>query len=116
MSKILFTKNEIRSHFNAAEFVSKTRAQVNKDLAGLSVFEVPVSSSGMDPLKSLQDDLIPIIEDLSDAGNLYQFIYKVDLPERSFQEALSNHDFFELSYLIVQREAQKVFLRIKFQM
>jgi hypothetical protein len=115
LSQILYTKNEIRSHFNAAEFVSNTRAQVNKDLAGLSITEIPNHNSEIDPLVSLQNDLMPIIEELNNAGNLSQFIYKVDLPEKLFQEALFAGNYDELSYLIIQREAQKVFLRRKFR-
>jgi hypothetical protein len=64
-----------------------------------------------DPLGDLIEQLIPIISVMKD---LQQFIYKVDLPEKIYINAVSQLNWHELSYQIIRQEAQKVFLRDRF--
>jgi hypothetical protein len=104
------TENELKKTFETAKFVEKTCAQINKDLNGLS--DVIISNRQLnDPLGDLIEQLIPIISVMKD---LQQFIYKVDLPEKIYINAVSQLNWHELSYQIIRQEAQKVFLRDRF--
>jgi|688.fasta_scaffold1894602_1 hypothetical protein len=107
---LIGTENELKKTFETAKFVEKTCAQINKDLNGLS--DVIISNRQLnDPLGDLIEQLIPIISVMKD---LQQFIYKVDLPEKIYINAVSQLNWHELSYQIIRQEAQKVFLRDRF--
>ncbi len=62
----------------------------------------------------IEAHLIAIISDMSDSI-LQQFVYKVDLKEYDYLNAISARDNFQkLVFLIIQREAQKVYFKIQF--
>ncbi|MCC7453968.1 MAG: hypothetical protein IT222_07375 [Crocinitomix sp.] len=108
---LITTENELKKAFDTVNFVEQTCAQINKDLNGLS--ERIVSTRQLnDPLADFIEQLIPIISEMKD---LQQFIYKVDLPEKIYINAVSQLNWHELSYQIIRREAQKVFLRDRFR-
>ncbi len=107
---LITTENELKKAFDTTNFVDQTCAQINKDLIGLS--DAIISNRQLnDPLEDLTEQLIPIISAMKD---LQQFIYKVDLPEKIYINALSQLNWHDLSYQIIRREAQKVFLRDRF--
>jgi len=92
----------------------KTCKQIQKDLLGLTTraheFRINFEE---DVLAQMVDSMQFVIEGLS-GGELQQFIYKVDLKEQDFNAAISqNDDYEELIFLIIQREAQKVYLKHK---
>ncbi len=58
--------------------------------------------------------LLPILNQLAEQSKLSQFIYLVDLNEDDFKKSLQQQGFSELSYLVIKREAQKVYLKNKF--
>lgn len=115
MTYLIQTKNEIREYFNSADFLIQTYGQINKDLIGISHLNIVVPDKGINnPLNNLTVQLSPIFDQLSESGNLSQFIYKVDLNENDFQNALNQSNWDELAFLVIRREAQKVFLKKKF--
>lgn len=110
--------NELNGFFNQRQFVESTVAQINKDLLGLSYADFVLHENNeFTILENLIRNLQPILLELSkrQPEQLSQFIYRVDLPEKKFHSALAENQSFEkLAYLIIEREAQKVFLRQKF--
>jgi len=112
---LLTTKNDIKNFFSKEEFVLKTCQQIQKDLLGLSSnnqdFKIDFNQ---DVMLQLVDLMQLELKNLSGA-ELQQFIYKVDLNEHVFNAAIAqNDDYEELIFLIIQREAQKVYLKHKF--
>jgi hypothetical protein len=110
--------SDLTSFFNQKDFVVSTIAQINKDLQGLYYDDYTVN---LDHSENLLDDsiraLVPILNLLSKRKpeQLSQFIYKVDLNEKKFFDSLSRDQTLKhLSYLILEREAQKVYLRKRF--
>lgn len=108
----------LNSLFNQKDFVVSTIAQINKDLQGLYYEDYTIDLEHSDNL--LQDSinaLAPILTALSkrQPEQLSQFIYKVDLNEKKFFDSISHDQSLEhLSHLILEREAQKVYLRRRF--
>jgi hypothetical protein len=111
---LLTTKNDIKNFFSREEFVLKTCQQIQKDLLGLSTlnqnFDIDFDQ---DVMLQMVDLMRLELKNLS-RTELQQFIYKVDLNEQGFNTAISqNDDNEELIFLIIQREAQKVYLKHK---
>lgn len=105
-------------HFNNQEFIDATIAQLNKDLQGLFFDEL---KSDFNPDSSIIDQLIvvlqPVLQALSkqQPEQLSQFIYRVDLGEKKYIDSLAQDiSLKQLAYLVIEREAQKVYLRAKF--
>ncbi len=92
-----------------------TIQQIHKDLAGLVTLKSEVLLDfELDIYPQLEDHLKELLKELNDS-ELQQFVYKVDLKEHDFLNALSAQDDFEkLSFLIIQREAQKVYLKSQY--
>lgn len=108
-------RNELALSFYNEEFVLKTLEQINKDLSGLESAEVVFNIDfERDVLEQLIDQLATILLKMNNR-NIQQFIYRVDLKESDFLKSVSKEDDFqELAFLIIRREAQKVYLRSKF--
>lgn len=113
-----YSNNKLNTYFNQREFVEATVAQINKDLQGLyhGEFSIDIDSS-----QNILDDLIkaltPVLVELSKnrPEQLAQFIYRVDLNEKRFMDSISHNLILDhLSGLIIEREAQKVYLRKRF--
>tara|TARA_B110000037_G_scaffold15096_1_gene15758 strand:- start:4513 stop:4884 length:372 start_codon:yes stop_codon:yes gene_type:complete len=101
---------------NSTEFANNTCAQINKDLQGVSLAMVALNNIEAPTIfEHLIHQLNPILENLAEQGKLSQFIYLVDLNEREFKNSFAQQDFSELSYLVIKREAQKVYLKNKFR-
>jgi hypothetical protein len=110
--------HELQSFLNQKDFVDATVAQINKDLQGLFYgnFEAAKTPEN-NLLENLVQPLKPILVELSkrQPEQLSQFIYRVDLAEKKFFESLSSDETLQrLSLLIIEREALKVYLRLKF--
>lgn len=109
------TSLELKDFFNNEEFVIKTCQQINKDLVGL--IENPLSFN-LDFERDILDQLVKVLtENLKkmNSHNVLQFSYKVDLKELEFESNLNrNLGFEDLAFKVIRREAQKVFLRIKY--
>lgn len=108
-------RQDLDFYFNNETFVLKTIEQITKDLGGLESANIQfkVDMDG-DVLKQLVDLLSGTLLKMNNR-NIQQFIYTVDVKERDFLKAIAKEDDFqELAYLIVRREAQKVYLRAKF--
>lgn len=119
MSLSVNRKKEINTFFNSQEFVESTIAQLNKDLQGLYFDEL---KSDFDSDSSFIDQLIlklqPVLQTISkqQPEQLSQFIYRVDLGEKNYLDSISDDISLKgLSYLVIEREAQKVYLRAKFK-
>ena len=111
--------SDLSLHFNNQEFIDATIAQLNKDLQGL-FFEELKSDFNAD--SSIIDQLIstlqPVLQSLSKQHpeQLSQLIYRVDLGEKKYIDSLTQDiSLKQLSYLVIEREAQKVYLRSKFK-
>lgn len=109
------TKKDLVHHFDSEDFVSKTIAQINKDLGGVSeVFVESKTDTGEKALAQLIAQLKDVLEGFDNYEKLMQFIYRVDLNESDFHVALEKGEWEVLAFLIIRREAQKVYLRQKF--
>ena len=120
----MYMKNEIRipqttidlkNCFTEEEFVVKTCQQINKDLVGLvdnpEQFNIDLDG---DVLGQMTITVERIIKGIS-THNLQQFMYKVDLNESTFLNLLGDKNATdELAFLIIKREAQKIYLRKQF--
>lgn len=112
-------KNEINAFFDSKAFVDSTIGQLNKDLQGLFFDELNSDFNSDTPIiDQLISKLQPVLQSLSkqQPEQLSQFIYRVDLGEKKYIDSLANDiSLKELSYLVIEREAQKVYLRAKFK-
>ncbi|MFT5820772.1 MAG: hypothetical protein ACI8ZM_002019 [Crocinitomix sp.] len=101
---------------NSLEFAAQTCVQINKDLQGVSLATVSLTNI-KEPtiLEDLMHQLIPILNELVAQSKLSQFIYLVDLNEVDFKKSLQHENFSDLAYLVIKREAQKVYLKNKFR-
>ncbi|UKN00831.1 hypothetical protein K6119_13940 [Paracrocinitomix mangrovi] len=108
-------KTGLSKYFDKAEFVQKTIAQIEKDLDGLCKLQVEFTSTKEDDvLDHIMVQLSEVLKQMS-SRNLQQFIYRVDLQEGQYLEALRKEDeLVELSYMVIRREALKVYLRTQF--
>jgi len=108
-------KKDLVHYFDSEDFVSKTIVQINKDLGGVSeVFVESKTDTGEKALTQLIAQLINVLERFENYEKLMQFIYRVDLNESDFYVALEKGEWEVLTFLIIRREAQKVYLRQKF--
>lgn len=107
---------EVEAFFDSRSFVEKTAAQINKDLSGLT--DMSIQLDDLDQQKDVLGFFLGHIEtaliDLIKLNQLQQFIYRVDLPEKDFLKQLSAGDLTELAYLVLRREAKKVYLKERF--
>ncbi|WP_027420987.1 hypothetical protein [Crocinitomix catalasitica] len=97
--------------FDKEKFVAETIAQINKDFAyELPPFTTVLDVNGGVVLKDLVSQLEIILREFNYSA-LLQSIYRIDLNERKFNNALQADDFSKIAYLIIERSAQKVYLR-----
>lgn len=65
-------------------------------------------------LDQLQSKVAFILKSMP-SSNLQQFIYRVDIKESIFTNAVAqNDDLMQLAFETIKREAQKVYLRARF--
>lgn len=114
-NKLPVSSLELKKCFSNEEFVIKTCQQIDKDLAGLieDHFEFDIDFEE----DVLQQMVRTVAKNLKNLGhsNLLQFVYKVDLNEKELKSNLNRQLGLEdLAFKIIRREAQKIFLRLKF--
>lgn len=114
MTSLIKSESEIRNCLDADEFVLATIAQINKDLGGISELSLVFDKVSTNQLESLREQMKQILSLLQNLGRIAQFIYRVDLNERDFRKTLQDENWHELAFLVIRREAQKVFLRHHF--
>lgn len=91
--------------------------QIAKDFA-VSQVDFPESFSlevfSLDNLQAIvQEKLVQIMA--KGERQTLQLLYTIDLPEKKFLSILQNEDVAKsLCYLILEREAQKIYFRLKF--
>lgn len=96
----------------------ETAKQINKD-AGENWIDLEDEVSFQDP-QSIFDLVRPHIDTLCDCDipGLVRLFYRVDLPERKVQEVIEEEDpgkvVDHLTFLLVRREALKVFYRLSY--
>lgn len=112
-------KTEWLSRFSNDEaFVQKTLEQIEKDAIGY--IDVPrfISNNNLIYANSvawISSILHRIME--KNRAQFLQYLYRVDIPEKIVHPILkdwSESSYQELAKIILEREAQKVFLRAKF--
>lgn len=109
------TSLDLKTYFSQEEFVVKTCQQINKDMVGLIQnpleFNVDLEQDVLEQLVRIVAQNLKKMSDL----HLRQFIYKVDMKEQEFESNLNRQLGIEdLAFKVIRREAQKIFLRIKF--
>ncbi len=105
--------NALKNH----DFLSKTYAQLNKDLNGLVDTKLMVDERlAEEPLYGLIHQLSPLVKELIANNKLAQFIYSIDLKEATYKSYLLDKITFNdfLTHIII-RAAQKVYLRTYFK-
>jgi hypothetical protein len=95
--------------------VIQTCQQINKDLLGLIddpvTFDIDMDEHVLSQMIQIVSEIIKRIA----KQNLAQFIYKVDLKEANFIELIDREKgLSELAFMVVRREAQKIYLRRHF--
>ena len=107
---------QTKKQFENIDFLKETCQQINKDLNGYSDAEIRLTEGLLEnPLHDLTEQLIIIISALENRKVLKPFIYTVDLSEKKFVSfLLGENDTGQLAYDIVERCAQKVYLRWHF--
>lgn len=109
--------NKLNELYNQPTFVHKTQLQVLKDFNQLNI---EIDESIRSEVYNL-DQLVQIISAALESynslpgANFDQLFYTIDLPEKEIREIQQEEDFNEqLAFLIIKREAYKVYLRSKF--
>jgi len=102
----------LQKFFSEEEFVLGTIQQIHKDLSGLVALDHDLKVDfTADIYPQLEAHLQELFLKMNDQL-IQQFVYKVDLKEYDFLNALSaQDDYRKLCFLIIQREAQKVYFK-----
>jgi hypothetical protein len=115
--KTALTAHEFSELITQDDFVLKTQRQLVKDFGTVGQsFDPQFSEQSLtasEILVEVQSRLIALME----LGEqiLLRFLYQVDIPEQDFLKLIGNAKIAtELSELILQREAYKVYLRSQF--
>ena len=116
MQNKTFNNLDVKLQLNQVNFLTKTHDQVNKDLNGLCDQTISITPKLLEaPLIEFTIQLDKILIYLEKINRLNQFIYLIDLKESIF---LAYQDrsisLSELSYAVIERAAQKVYLRAYF--
>ncbi|MBK7130121.1 MAG: hypothetical protein IPM74_16895 [Crocinitomicaceae bacterium] len=116
--KLVLSRQNLTTYFQGEQFVRDTIAQINKDLGEFDIIEPSIEFYALhDKLRQLVIILAPVLDKLArHAGDqLAQFIYRVDVNETIFKQCMSEaQPYHHLAEQVIQRCAQKVYLRIKF--
>lgn len=114
MTALIKSETEIRNFLDADEFVQETIVQMNKDLDGISELSMFFDEVSANQLESLREQMKQILISVQNPERIAQFVYRVDLNEHDFRNALQDENWHDLAFLVIRREAQKVFLRHHF--
>lgn len=116
MQHLNLNQLQSKKQFENIDFLKETCQQINKDLIGYSSAKITLTEALLDqPLVELINQIKLILPGLINDKTLKPFIYTVDIPENKFVSFLLNDKTVdELAYDIVERCAQKVYLRWHF--
>ena len=108
-----FSEKQLLERFQNVDFVVHTQAQIVKDFER-SGFTVDLSVENPLTLEELtlavEKSLTAVM--LSGETKMLQLLYQIDLPQEHFLSLIKDPHFLsKMALLIVQREAQKVYLR-----
>ena len=101
--------------FNSQEFIEKTVAQINKDFPQ-EVQPIQNTADTEQIYFALRDRISFLVKECK--RTIPQYIYQVDLPENSVNQVFSTtleQAIDNLTLMVLEREAQKVYLRAAFQ-
>lgn len=112
-------QTEWLSRFSSDEaFIQKTLEQIEKDAQGYVDVPKFISNTNLiyeNSVSWISSILHKIME--KNRAQFIQYLYRVDIPEKIVHPILkdwSESSYEELAKIILEREAQKVFLRAKF--
>lgn len=113
---MLLSHQQFLEHFQNADFILKTQAQIAKDFERLG-YEAPeqlkTTVHSPDSLVDLVEDMLLEVVQLGESHTL-QLLYIIDVPQEDFLALTTDPDFLQkASLLIIKREAQKIYLRSK---
>ena len=118
MSDLIKTESDLNSFINEGDFVERTCSQINKDFSTIYPKEIDFQfNSNETLLKQLIYQLSKVIDEVSKmgSGTMLQLMYTNYLTENKYYNSLGYDDSSQkLAFLIIQREAQKVYLKNKF--
>lgn len=111
----MFEKFELEKYSHRLDLLNETVEQIKKDF-GESGFSIHFSGSTETAYSELIEQIIPFIHQLlqSNYSHLLQVLYKIDIPENLFQQALKDNAGKaprKIAELIIKRELQKVVIR-----
>ena len=110
-----FSLDQLQKYFSDEQFVLATIKQIHKDLSGLiklnEDLKIDFDQAIYPQLEIHLQQMFLKMNDIS----IQQFTYRVDLKEFDYLNALSDQDDYKkLTFLVIQREAQKVYFRIQY--
>ncbi len=112
------TEDEINSFINEEDFVERTCQQIIKDFSTIYPKDIDFRfNENGTLLNQLIEQISFLLEDISKMGTstVLQLMYTIDIPENQYYNSLGFDDSNQkLAFIIIRREAQKVYLRNKF--
>jgi len=109
-------QEDLEKYRNDFAIIRETATQVIKDFNVVG-FEITFSGNELAAYEELKNQIEPVLRVLfnKNSAQFQNLLYRIDLEEIFFKEALSNFDqldfFSTLSERILQREFQKVLTR-----
>lgn len=105
-------------YFQEADFRLKTQQQLAKDFAQHGLFFRELfSTESLNPDEIIAEIQTKLTEFIATKKALLPLLYTIDIPEKKYQTWLLNesNNLENLTWMLVEREAQKVYLREKFR-
>lgn len=113
----IIPKSELVKFVSQDHYFNAVVAQLQKDF-NTDEFDQWIADLAPLNFNQLQSKVAVYLTELFDhnSENLFQLIYRVDIPEVDFQGCVNGGsvDFYELSELFLRRELLKILLREKF--
>lgn len=108
---------DLQKRLKEGKFVLKTQQQIEKDFAKFNLFFpdsfIETALTTTEILDLITSRLISFSEE--GETRMLQLMYTIDVKEGDFLKLTQEADFFQqLAYMVLEREALKVFLREKF--
>jgi len=110
------TSEQLQVHWESTDFVLKTQRQIVKDFYTSGLFFDPSFESEEHAISEIVNQIQSHVESIMKYGEsqFLQLLYQIDIPQNEFLEMITQPNFIEnISKLILQREAFKVYLRSK---
>lgn len=106
---------EVSTYLNRIDLLKETVEQIQKDF-GESGFNIHFSGKPETAYQELVEQITPFIQKNLQSNYTYlmQVLYKIDIPEKHFKDALNKNPqsvSLQITELIIKRELQKVVIR-----